>query len=200
MWIDRRNKNCHDPSRHSLAAEPLCGLLAIGLAVILIELTAAVISELFPENNTRKIETGRCAYQVFEDDLCVGTVFYEAPQSLGAILAALGRDAGANRYGNEEKIPCDRTIRLFSHSSTKTVSKISGAHLLVMGKSIDLNLADQSDLDAIPGIGPELARRIVTYRETHGPFKQVVDLERVRGIGKKRIDILEGYLTSGASQ
>jgi competence protein ComEA len=48
---------------------------------------------------------------------------------------------------------------------------------------VDLNSADAAALDALPGIGPVLAQRIVEHRAQHGPFRQVDDLLDVPGIG-----------------
>ena len=48
---------------------------------------------------------------------------------------------------------------------------------------IDLNAATAGDLDALPGIGPVLAQRIVSYRQEHGPFTTVEQLSDVPGIG-----------------
>lgn len=48
---------------------------------------------------------------------------------------------------------------------------------------VSLNNATASDLDALPGIGPVLAQRIVTWREQHGPFRSVDALTDVPGIG-----------------
>ena len=47
----------------------------------------------------------------------------------------------------------------------------------------DLNRATAADLEALPGIGPVLAERIVASRAQAGPFASVDDLKRVRGIG-----------------
>lgn len=55
---------------------------------------------------------------------------------------------------------------------------------------VDINTATLEDLDGLYGIGPELARRIVTYREENGPFQRVEDLLLVPGIGPKT---LEGF-------
>ena len=52
----------------------------------------------------------------------------------------------------------------------------------VPGK-VDLNAADVAALDALPGIGPVLAQRIVDHREQHGPFPDVASLSDVPGIG-----------------
>src|SRR3954452_134832 len=51
------------------------------------------------------------------------------------------------------------------------------------GGRVDLNRATAADLDALPGIGPVLAQRIVDYREAHGPFRNVDQLDDVPGIG-----------------
>ncbi|MDK3256805.1 ComEA family DNA-binding protein [Blastococcus capsensis] len=48
---------------------------------------------------------------------------------------------------------------------------------------VDLNTAGVADLDALPGIGPVLAQRIVDHRTRHGPFRSVDELDDVAGIG-----------------
>ncbi|SHN51834.1 competence protein ComEA [Geodermatophilus obscurus] len=48
---------------------------------------------------------------------------------------------------------------------------------------VDLNAATAADLDALPGIGPVLAQRIVEHRERNGPFRSVEQLDDVPGIG-----------------
>ncbi len=51
------------------------------------------------------------------------------------------------------------------------------------GDLVDLNTADVAALDTLPGIGPVLAERIVTWRTESGPFLGVDDLTSVSGIG-----------------
>ena len=51
------------------------------------------------------------------------------------------------------------------------------------GGPVDLNAATAADLDALPGIGPVLAQRIVEHRERNGPFRSVEQLDDVPGIG-----------------
>ncbi len=48
---------------------------------------------------------------------------------------------------------------------------------------VDVNTASVEELDQLPGVGPVLARRIVEYREQHGPFQRMDDLKQVPGIG-----------------
>ena len=54
------------------------------------------------------------------------------------------------------------------------------------GARTDLNTASASDLDALPGIGPVLAQRIVDHRTQHGPFRSVDQLREVSGIGEAK--------------
>jgi competence protein ComEA len=51
------------------------------------------------------------------------------------------------------------------------------------GGKVNLNTATANELDGLDGIGPTLAARILEYRQTHGPFKSVQDLTKVKGIG-----------------
>lgn len=48
---------------------------------------------------------------------------------------------------------------------------------------VDVDRADSAALEALPGVGPALARRIVADRATHGPFGSMAGLSRVAGIG-----------------
>jgi competence protein ComEA len=55
---------------------------------------------------------------------------------------------------------------------------------------VHLNSASAEDLDALDGIGPALAERIVAYREAHGGFRSVDELDEVSGIGPVRLEAL----------
>jgi len=52
---------------------------------------------------------------------------------------------------------------------------------------ININTATAADFDRLDGIGPVLSRRMVEYREQHGPYKSVDELDNVSGIGPKRL-------------
>jgi competence protein ComEA len=54
------------------------------------------------------------------------------------------------------------------------------------GGVVDLNAADATALETLPGIGPALAQRILAWREEHGGFRSVEDLLEVSGIGDGR--------------
>jgi competence protein ComEA len=59
---------------------------------------------------------------------------------------------------------------------------------------LDINEADWPELSVLPEIGETLARRIVESREKEGPFADLDDLERVRGIGPKTLEQIRPYL------
>ena len=60
---------------------------------------------------------------------------------------------------------------------------------------VSLNSADAEVLATLPGIGPVLAERIVAYREAHGGFGSVEELQDVSGIGPARLADLADRLT-----
>jgi competence protein ComEA len=60
---------------------------------------------------------------------------------------------------------------------------------------VSLATATVEQLDAIDGIGPTLARRIVEYRDQHGGFRSVDELRQVDGIGEKRFESLREAVT-----
>ena len=61
---------------------------------------------------------------------------------------------------------------------------------------IDLNRASAAELEALPRVGPALARRIVDDREANGPFRSIDELDRVRGIGPRTIELLRPLVTA----
>lgn len=68
------------------------------------------------------------------------------------------------------------------------ISKLSGRKKISLGIPIGLNSASSEDLQSIPGIGEELAARIINYREGIGKFDNIDELDNIEGIGKKKLD------------
>ncbi len=59
---------------------------------------------------------------------------------------------------------------------------------------VDINSADWPELMQLPGVGETLARRIVQSRQREGPFRDHAELQRVPGLGPKKLEALRPYL------
>ena len=64
---------------------------------------------------------------------------------------------------------------------------------------ININTASKTSLEAIKGIGPTLASRIVQYREEHGPFERAEDIVSVRGVSNKLLEKILLQITTVSS-
>jgi competence protein ComEA len=60
---------------------------------------------------------------------------------------------------------------------------------------LNLNRATEREFDALPGIGPQLAERIMEYRRSVGTFHSLEELRAVKGIGKKKFDRIRPLVT-----
>jgi len=60
---------------------------------------------------------------------------------------------------------------------------------------LDLNRATEQDVDALPGIGPKLAERIMKYRQSMGAFHSLDELREVKGIGNKKFERIRPLVT-----
>jgi len=62
---------------------------------------------------------------------------------------------------------------------------------------VDINKASEKELMTVRGIGETLAKRIVQFREEHGPYNRAEDLMKVQGIGEKSFEKIRPYITVG---
>ena len=60
---------------------------------------------------------------------------------------------------------------------------------------VSLASATLEQLDALPGIGPVTAQKILDWRQTHGPLRSVDDLDAIPGIGPARVEQLRDLVT-----
>ncbi|NTU64791.1 MAG: hypothetical protein HGB05_15685, partial [Chloroflexi bacterium] len=64
-------------------------------------------------------------------------------------------------------------------------------------QKININTASVEELDKLPGIGPSIANAIIDYRTTNGPFKQIEDINAVKGIGDALFEKIKDQITVG---
>ena len=82
---------------------------------------------------------------------------------------------------------------LYGRSGGRLI-EIDRAEALESTFQIDINTADWIEFAQLPRIGETMARRIIESRAQDGPFKKHEDLCRVRGIGPKTLEQIEGHL------
>ena len=109
-------------------------------------------------------------------------------ESAVGLSGAAGAEAFAAGQSSQEKgaLPA-------GSSAEPGATGWSGEARGLTGK-LELNGATEIELDALPGIGPALARRIVEQRSHLGGFKSVDDLLAVRGIGEKTLSRFRAYV------
>ncbi len=102
----------------------------------------------------------------------------------------IGAISGKSIY-NYRYTPKDLASTSLGISSARMDSLANLPEARPAGERIDLNRSGYYDLEALPGIGPVLAERIMSYRDSVGGFKSVDDLKEVKGIGPSKFTLLK---------
>jgi competence protein ComEA len=118
---------------------------------------------------------------------------YRLPQ--GARIAdAVARAGGATRRAELDLVNLAAPLADGSQIvvPTRTAARPAGAG---GGPStptgpVHLNSATEADLEALPGVGPVTAQKILDFRRHHGAFGSIDELDAIPGIGPKRLDQL----------
>jgi competence protein ComEA len=110
-------------------------------------------------------------------------------------LSEVWRQAGGPKPEPEGTTALESGNRVeISREGNWQVMQMDGERLIIMGLPIDINRASSRDLEALPGVGPTLAGRIIKHRQEFGPFKTIDDLEQVSGLGPKKLDQIKAYI------
>lgn len=72
---------------------------------------------------------------------------------------------------------------------------VLASNLFAQPAKININAATPEQLQALPGIGPALAKNIVEHRTRSGKFAKIEELLNVKGIGEKRFAKLKNYIS-----
>jgi competence ComEA-like helix-hairpin-helix protein len=124
------------------------------------------------------------------DSLCAAGLGSPGPTAPGGETgAAESSDSGAPADSEAPGGGRKRERALSSSKSDASFVDRLPPGILEQGRLL-INRAGAKDLEALPGIGPGLARKILQAREASGPFRRPEDLLRVSGIGPKKLAAL----------
>ena len=95
----------------------------------------------------------------------------------------------SSNSGNNIVVEESKSNNAVSASSTSKSKGVDG--------KVNINMANESELESLPGIGPSLAQRIMEYRQEQGRFNSIEDVQNVKGIGDAKFSKIKEYITTG---
>lgn len=117
-----------------------------------------------------------------------------AALTAGFVLFTGGWLWSQNRaHGDYQVTVLERREENVSVSSAQPSQEEERPDSLLPGEKINLNTADELELQRLPGIGEKRAADIIAYREANGPFESVEELDEVPGIGQGILEGLRDY-------
>jgi competence protein ComEA len=134
-----------------------------------------------------------------KDDITFGSGTKKSAQSKKKTPAAA--DVASDETSStatKEKSPVatqSSTAQTTHTTPTKSPSPTgSSAGHLSPGQTVNINTATLEELDALPGIGPTKAQAIIDYRNEHGRFNSIEDIQNVKGIKEGEFSKLKDYI------
>lgn len=95
-------------------------------------------------------------------------------------------------YIGQEDDPSQKDMQASNNSSDSAGSlDNSSSASNSQNSKININSADESQLETISGVGPSTAQKIVDYREKEGKFSSIEDIKNVSGIGDKKFESMK---------
>jgi competence protein ComEA len=120
--------------------------------------------------------------------LPAGSRVQDAVGAVGGITA----EANTAKTNLAEKVKDGMHIFIPSYANTPSAQQAMSSE---RDGKININQADQNELDKLPGIGPAMAARIIEYREANGSFAAIEDIKKVKGIGEAKFKQLKDKIT-----
>ena len=174
----------------------LVGVLVVGGRLLAHRgAAAAEPARAFPAPSTAAVRAARLVVDV------VGAVRRPGLYRLGAgsrIADALARAGGATPKADLEQVnlaaPVADGEQVVVPRRVAGTGGVAPASASAPARPVQLSTATLEQLDALPGIGPVTAQKILDYRAQHGAFSSVDELDAIPGIGPARIDQLRGLV------
>lgn len=100
-------------------------------------------------------------------------------------IAIPSKEENKQEKQNTEKIQSNKQGKT-TEKSQNTTSISTNATGKNQNTKVNINTATQTELETLPGIGPSIASKIVSYRKENGKFKSIEEIKKVSGIGESK--------------
>ena len=156
--------------------------------------SSVLAADMSKENTEKEVDSnlelsdGKITSNTDEKDIIVyvtgaiqspGLYKLSSVSTVGDVIKGAG---GALPYADVETINLAETVQGGQHVHIK-FNFHGNPEVLLRNQKININTASVKELDALPGIGPTMAKRIEEYRQSKGAFTSIEDIKHVKGIG-----------------
>ena len=96
--------------------------------------------------------------------------------------------------GQKIKIP-----NINEEDDEQIIKEEAGEDIIIEGndkkeEKININTANQTELETLSGIGPSTALKIINYKKEHGKFNNIEEIKNVPGIGESKFENIKEYI------
>ena len=156
--------------------------------------SSVLAADISKENTEKEVDSnfelsdGKITSNTDEKDIIVyvtgaiqspGLYKLSSVSTVGDVIKGAG---GVLPYADVEAINLAETVQGGQHVHIK-FNFHGNPEALLRNQKININTASVKELDALPGIGPTMAKRIEEYRQSKGAFTSIEDIKHVKGIG-----------------
>jgi len=172
-------------------------LVALGCAVLATALTAppdaVELSRAKPGKSGGEVSVSSPPLFVHVTGAVARPGLFELAEG-ARVIDAIAAAGGFTETANRDEL---NLARLLTDGEQFAVPEIGeeSADAAASDSRVNLNTADAAALDTLPRIGPAMAQRILTWRESNGPFVTIDDLRNVAGIGDATFEGLRELIT-----
>jgi len=125
-----------------------------------------------------------------------GSIVQDALQAAGGPTG----DADLERINLAQELRDQQQVYIPRRGETASRSLISGGNSDSNSTGsglVNINTASAAELETLPRVGPSTAQRIIAYRQEHGPFATIEEIQNVSGIGPATFEQLKDLITTG---
>ena len=137
------------------------------------------------------VDIGGCVNKPGVYKIVAGTRLFQVIEKAGGLT----EDADLDSINQAEEVYDGQKILIFPKNADDDSGNMQMSSDRDLSGKININNADASKLQEIPGVGPVTSQSIIDYRESIGRFKSIEDIKNVSGIGEKTFEKLKEHIT-----